>query len=427
MSKKVHSFYQTTIRAFKVVYTFLSSNKYVRRLYYSALVIYAIYFVLHYSRHGLNTISLLTNLFLPLYVVLLIGWLSKVHILSPNFASKIRYVTIIYLIVEAILVLIRPSSIYHQHPLGLYYSDFEKGEKAFYKLKFPKEEYSLQSSEFNFSRTANSLGIPDVEWSMNKDTSTTRILCIGDSFTEGDGADFDSTYVAFLNRSLQSKNPHIEVMNAGRCGSDPFFDFKLLQNIMIEYQPDIIIQSFTINDLYYDMLIKGGNERFLPDSTLKFRPDYWWEPIYAASFTARILIQSVGGFDKNLHRIELSPENKLRMEQNSKQLFKDYQDFAQKHQAQLVVFTLPFIENLKGSQENEEFYNKFKKEFADFGISFHNLHPCYEDYIAANNSIYKDYYWKTDGHHNAKGYEMMAKCIEDILLIDSTTRSIILQ
>src|SRR5690554_5937347 len=102
MSKKVHSFYQTTIRAFKVVYTFLSSNKYVRRLYYSALVIYAIYFILHYSRHGLNTISLLTNLLLPLYVILLIGWLSKVHILSPNFASKIRYVTIIYLIVEAI-------------------------------------------------------------------------------------------------------------------------------------------------------------------------------------------------------------------------------------------------------------------------------------------------------------------------------------
>ncbi|MCO5247754.1 MAG: hypothetical protein M9887_02225 [Chitinophagales bacterium] len=54
--------------------------------------------------------------------------------------------------------------------------------------------------------------------------------------------------------NLNKKYKNIEVLNAGKRGSDPFFNFKLLEDKLIEYQPDMVIQSFTANDYYYDFL-----------------------------------------------------------------------------------------------------------------------------------------------------------------------------
>ena len=34
--------------------------------------------------------------------------------------------------------------------------------------------------------------------------------------------------------------------------------------------------------------------------------------------------------------------------------------------------------------------------------------PFYHSYIDRAGTHADDYYWKTDGHHNSKGYEMMA-------------------
>src|SRR5690606_23327303 len=104
-----------------------------------------------------------------------------------------------------------------------------------------------------------------------------------------------------------------------RCGSDPFFDFELLKDKLIEYQPDIIIQSFTSNDFYHDFPIRGGEERFQPNYKLKYRTDHWWEPIYACSYTARILIQALGGYDKFFIKIKERPAIEKEMIQKSRQ------------------------------------------------------------------------------------------------------------
>jgi lysophospholipase L1-like esterase len=56
-----------------------------------------------------------------------------------------------------------------------------------------------------------------------------------------------------------------------------------------------------------------------------------------------------------------------------------------------------------------------ESSFSKFNLKFYNLQPCYEDEFHANHTNPQDYYWKYDGHHNAKGYEMMAKCLEEII------------
>ncbi len=403
------------IRIFNRIYRFLQSNKILKFTYYSILFLYPIVFLYSYNRIGINAIGLHTNLIVPLYLIVLCEFISKKYFPGNSFFLNLRHFTIIYLIIESLLIIVRPYHIYYSNFYGQYESLYDAKAHSYYHIRKPHEKYHLKQSEFDYTRTANSLGIPDKEWSERKENNTIRILCLGDSFTEGDGAHTDSSYASFMGRSLSKQFPNIEVMNGGRCGSDPFYDFELLKDILIQYQPDIVVQSFTTNDFFFDMVIKGGSERFQKDRKLKYRKKYWWEPVYAASFTARIIIQLFGGYDKYLiKQKEYSVSNK-EIENKSIELFKNYQSFTQKRNIDLVVFSLPFKSDFQTETRNSNFHKKFKTEFAQFYLEFYNLQPCYENEFKKSNTSYKDYHWKNDGHHNARGYEMMAKCIEDIV------------
>ncbi len=403
------------IRFFNRIYGFIQSNKALKWSFYTLLVLYPILFYFLHKRFGLRAIGFHTNIIIPLILIALAEFLHRFKVLSETVFSKIKYFISIYIIIEFILVLIRPPAIYVPFIRGQYYAPYDTRRETYYHNRQPHEEYYLKTPEFKFHRTANSLGLPDYEWDIKKDSNTIRILCLGDSFTEGDGSDMDSSYVAFLRRSLQNKYSNIEVMNAGRCGSDPFFDFELLKDKLIQYQPDIVLQSFTTNDLYYDMLIKGGGERFQEDSTLTYRKNYWWEPIYAASFVSRILIQAVGQMDKYLIRQDEYSIIKKDVEEKSIDLFKKYYEYTTERDINLLVYSLVFKGEKSNSQDNLSFEKKFRKEFKKFGLEFYSLHNCYEKEFINNHFSYKGFFWKKDGHHNAKGYKMMANCIEETL------------
>ncbi|MCO5247755.1 MAG: hypothetical protein M9887_02230 [Chitinophagales bacterium] len=135
-----------------------------------------------------------------------------------------------------------------------------------------------------------------------------------------------------------------------------------------------------------------------------------------ASYTARILIQTLGGYDKYLIKKSKYEQSIEEMKPKTIALYKEYQQFSKEHQFDLVVFTLPFKNDYQGNKENEKFYQEFHQEFLNFNLHFYNLQSCYNSYIENHQASYKDYYWKKDGHHNAKGYEMMAECVEELLI-----------
>jgi len=94
----------------------------------------------------------------------------------------------------------------------------------YYHIDFPSKKILLNKPEFTFSRTTNKLGYSDYEIQSRKSAKEIRLLCLGDSFTEGDGAPFEKSYVFQLrDKFLNSTNYYI--FNAGKCGSDPFFNF----------------------------------------------------------------------------------------------------------------------------------------------------------------------------------------------------------
>lgn len=292
---------------------------------------------------------------------------------------------------------------------------YHSNDKNLYKVRNADEEYKLSKSEYSFSRKANKLGYPDFEWTVPKSPGTIRIICLGDSFTEGDGASSDSSYVRILQQNLQKKFPNIEFFNAGTCGSDPFIHFKSLKEKLYLYQPDIILQSFTSNDYYQDFITRGGNERFQTDGSLKYKKTPWWERIYASNYIFRIFISVVCRYDNLFLKSDDYSKIEIELDSISSGLFRQYNSYTNEKQIDLLVFTIPFKKDFEFDNTNKDFFEKFERKFSDINLKFYNLHPCYNDYILHSNSHYKDYYWVHDGHHNARGYKMMAKCIEEII------------
>lgn len=401
------------IRLFNRIYQFVLSNKILKLGFYLILILFPICYYLLLINNSL-VFGESINLMIPIYIIVFIEIILRLKIISTKISENIKYITKIYFIIELFLVIFKPANIFDQYLINNLFLSYKTSAPSYYHIRKSFEKYHLKSKEFNFERQVNSIGIPDKEISKQKPFGVTRILCLGDSFTEGDGADKDSSYVKFLERSLQKKHSNIEVINAGRCGSDPFFDYKLLHDIMIDYQPDIVIQSFTSNDLFFDMVTKGGNKRFQLDKTIDYYKKHWWTPIYAVSFTSRILIQAFGGYDKFFIKQKDYPLLIEKMKIESTKLFKEYYSLTQENYTDLIVFTIPFKDFYK-STENNDFHKEMSSNFSKFGLKFYNIQPCYEDEIKLRHTKPQDYYWKIDGHHNAKGYEMMAKCLEEIV------------
>jgi lysophospholipase L1-like esterase len=270
----------------------------------------------------------------------------------------------------------------------------------------------MQTPEYKFIRQTNSLGFSDNEWQLEKCTKL-RVLALGDSFTEGDGAPQDSCYVSLLSKTLNTDSIYFEFMNAGTCGSDPFFNFINYQDRLQNYQPDIILQSLSAGDLLTDMATRGGIERFKNDPFLTFNKAPWWEPIYAISHVSRIFFSALG-YNELLQKGEIIEENKKRFDKKLIELFQRYDLLTTKNNAILFVVIRPDGKlDLTKEMASYDFSSIINTLSKTTRIHFVNLIPLYKQYFKEKGENISDYYWKQDGHHNSKGYSLMAQLIAE--------------
>ncbi len=247
-------------------------------------------------------------------------------------------------------------------------------------------------------------------------------MALGDSFTEGDGAPYDSSYVSLLNKKLLAAGDTFYVMNAGVCGSDPFNNFILLRDRLLIYKPDIILQVLASNDMTTDILLRGGMERFQEDGTLKYRPAPWWEPLYAVSYISRIVI-TFAGYNELLKKDTINSSDQNELNEKTSDLFRQYARLSKTHKMLLIVILRPDWFEIEKNQYAYDF-SFIRSQLKEQGIETLDLLPRYREYIAAHHSEAKNYFWPKDGHHNPTGYEMMAQTIYENLshlLTDSAT------
>jgi len=385
--------------------------------------------LLIYQRWGLRCIFWHTHLMFYVYVLILGYWLIKSFFKNKHPVFFRNTLGVFSLAIFSFLIFDFSVIVFNLkiEDRNQYVAPYSSRGESYYHTWKSKNGHSLITSEFSFFRPTNSLGFPDKEWQIKKDSGELRVLCLGDSFTEGDGAHIDSSYVAFLTSTLKEGYMNVNVMNAGVCGSDPFYNYVNLRDTLHKYHPDLVIQTISTNDIETDYATRGGMERFVEKGRpgkVKLRQAPWWEPLYAVSYVARLIFNSAGYnylLVKDRDRILLMSDAK----NDYIKLFSQYNDLAIKYNFNVFLIVLPLREHIL-TNENRYAYDAHLVPIAEAVKKKSNFHiidlfEFYPSYMEEKNLDINDVYWIKDTHHNSKGYQMMAKGIYQAIfpLLDS--------
>ncbi len=387
-------------------------------IFYLLYGLFTMFFVLSFYNLALTKYSgYFTGVYCLLTIILAIVILSVFFARKPrlkNFLLVCISCLTVVLFFEIVLRLDSSNLSYFEKRFGYFSSAYDERivEKSnFYK---PNSQYELKSPEFSFHRKTNSLGLPDDEVFEKSDSSQILIIGLGDSFTEGDGAHQDSTWLKFLQRKLNVlSSVQFLFINAGICGSDPFYAYKLLEEKLLFYKPDIVF--LTIGYDLEDIILRGGMERFRK-KTLKLKPPKWlffyrhsfiFRKIISMKFSDNFLFLSSNQFD------QASQEAIMQL----KNLILDFNRLGEKNNfVPIIVFYPKKEEIFENSYKNWNTLIEFCKEN---NVLFVDLLKYYRNIVGMNENNIFEYYWVFDGHHKAKGYEKFAEGILFTLKNDS--------
>ena len=281
----------------------------------------------------------------------------------------------------------------------------------------PFHKFNLSSDEFSFPRTANSLGFDDKEFRTEKDSNEIKILCLGDSFTEGDGASFDSSYPRQMERILQARYPDkkITVMNAGICASDPVFGFKDYDSLLYRFSPDIVIQSLAKQDFYEDIALRGGFDRFNDKNELQYAHPYRYEKLYKWSFLSRIYFDGI----LHLNMLFLNPQiveaKGSSFKEVACQLSQKWDALIAKHNFKMYFVLRPDATDITNHCYDTLFSSVVSKMKACSHLAtVADIDPFYVDSVHMDNDLSR-YFWQKDGHHNSYGYYQMARATANVI------------
>lgn len=381
------------------------------------LSFYLIWEIYWYNQVGLRVIKWHTHIMFYVYLWFVIATVSY-FIFGRFFKKTFQHFLLLFsaiifslTLVEIFLIISQYKHTYLEKIGSSYSSPYTPEHESHYHTWSTNSiEHWIEKPEYKYWRPTNSFGLGDQEWEIQKEKNEIRILSLGDSFTEGDGAPFDSSYPAILRELLSRDSTQKKsVLNAGMLGSDPFFDFKILKDKLGVFAPDIIIQTLSAQDLLTDIIIRGGNERF-SEKILKYKSPPKWEFLYAVNYLSRYYFQSLG-YTELLRQKHPSKAEKQQLIIQITELFEEYYQYCAQQEIELIIVLRPDRDELLNQKYNFNFteiihFLENKKQ-----LKVIDLLSKYTIYIDQSNTHADDYFWVNDGHHNSKGYEMMAKCI----------------
>jgi lysophospholipase L1-like esterase len=346
-------------------------------------------------------------LLLPLYVL---SFFKKGDVLKKA-ASVALAVWLAMVVAECVLIYTGSKKTYAEERSGYYRSPFDPEPENTYHVYHKSDTVTITATEFKYRVAYNSLGFPGSDWLAAKGRPH-RIIAVGDSFTEGDGAPMDSSYPALLQNILGES---AEVLNAGVRGSDPVFGIKNAEDRLLPFQPDVMVQAISSDDILFDFCIRGGYERFQPDGTVKFNSAPAWEPLYAMSYSLRIFFHRFGikmgePCGKNDKPALIADRNRILID-----VFDRYEKLAAEKGFKAVMLFYP--------GKWEMFRDAYDFDFSEAKRHIETLphvvavdvFPCYRERISSSGLEAKDFYWKIDGHHNSRGYRLLAECVAEAL------------
>lgn len=142
-----------------------------------------------------------------------------------------------------------------------------------------------KTTEFDVTYRINRLGLRDRDVPLRKAEGTRRILMLGDSFTEGDGVEYEETFSARLQAMLDTAGlaPRWEVVNAGVGSYAPLVEFLYLMRGGLALDPDLVVLNLDLSDFFDDLgyaRLARYDDRGVPlgvSAVEDERPDGWMQ------------------------------------------------------------------------------------------------------------------------------------------------------
>ncbi len=287
-----------------------------------------------------------------------------------------------------------------------YRSEYGAKHNGWLHVNDASTEFVYRTTEFDHLVTTNTEGIRDLQHPVAKPAGEYRVVTLGDSFTEGVGAPFDSSYVSLLRDLLQrNSHPLSRIINGGVSGSDPYYCHNLLTQRLYKYQPDLVILSINTSDVD-DVIFRGGDERFLPDGTTMGKESPWWEFMYAKSHLIRLMFRVYGINDDLIQNSKKAAIDRAALNSLISKIIEIHNDVNARGM-QFVLIAHPTADECASKQFRypKFFFDKLQEN----NVVHFNL---FDDMCTLINSEnYLNYSWKLDMHYNASGYLVLANTI----------------
>jgi hypothetical protein len=173
--------------------------------------------------------------------------MNKLRNAAKNAALLFGSILLMLVPLEAGVRLIEPREVmryFFMSPDSAISHRFIPGAKGRYK-----------TTEFDVEYSINSLGLRDREITIAKPAGVSRLLMLGDSFTEGDGVSAEQDFSSQLQRSLDTAitSQRWQVINAGVGSYSPLLEYLYLTREGLRLAPDLVVLNFDLSDVYDDI------------------------------------------------------------------------------------------------------------------------------------------------------------------------------
>lgn len=297
---------------------------------------------------------------------------------------------------------------------GSYVSPYKQSfPQPWILVRQPSQILSYKQPEFDYQIMTNSEGLRDIDHPVDKPQNEFRIVILGDSWVEGQGAPFEKTWPKVLEEQLNKiPKQYVQIVIAGVAGSDPVFELELFRRRLLKYKPDMVIQAVNDSDVA-DIIARGGIDRFRSDGMLKDRSSPWFEPLWERVLLFRVIMMDLFGYDwMLLSRDQQAVKIRQSLEEIQK-VGETMNELSKKAGFKYIMIGLP--------QRNHFLYGESYKiqplesMLLPKGVDYVDLRPMILAQIGIDANNVRDYFWKRDGHANEKSYGVFAREVERLI------------
>lgn len=296
---------------------------------------------------------------------------------------------------------------FSENSTGRFWFEWEHERDSYIYAFPPNQSFDMDIGDTVFQYVINELGYRERPMPATSSPKSQRVFIVGDSFTEGNGAEYGNSWVRRLESLVKAQYPSAEFYVCGISGLDPHFAWVTIKEQLLAYRPTHIITSVNDSD-FDDQIIRGGYSRFKEGGRVKYNPSPSFLKFYKYSHIVRLIVHEFLSYDHYLIRRNTPNVQRLSVADSIATCLGDINLLCAENDVKFlsVIHPVPHMICYESESSKSEVV-AFESVQFDF--------PVVKMYAPLKSAMEGDdctsYHWKQDSHFNGKGYKLFGNLI----------------